>query len=76
MHEKKQSFRRFFLYQWFVITGLSLVNLLAVWTLLPFTIIQLIESGLVGHPITTFIGTGLWVLYVFNSERVRNTFVK
>jgi hypothetical protein len=75
MHERKRSFPRFFLYQWFVVTGLALVNLLAIWALLPFTILQLIESGSVGHPIAAFIATGLWVLYVFNSERVRNTFV-
>jgi hypothetical protein len=75
MYEKMRSFPHLFFYQWLAITALSLVNLLAISALLPFSPFQLLDSEAVGHPIVGFAAAGIGVLYLRRSQRVRNTFV-
>ncbi len=75
MYRKRRSFPTLFLYQWFAIPGLFILDMLLVSALLGVGVNALMDAEEIGSVSGTFIATGLWVWYIFKSVRVRNTFV-
>ncbi|WP_085025243.1 DUF2569 family protein [Ensifer aridi] len=75
MLKKNKSFPQLFLYQWIAIPVVVVLDILLVSAALGIGVNQLLTQDVVSPAIASFIGTGLWTLYVFKSVRVRNTFV-
>lgn len=76
MLRRSYRFTQLFLYQWFVIPVVFLLN--TVWTsaVLGIPVSQVLTGNALIAPIVSFALTGIWVAYVYKSVRVRNTFTK
>jgi hypothetical protein len=76
MFQKRRSFPKLFFYEWIAGMGAVLLDWVLVSVLLDTPLDQVIDAKSLGQAIGGSVGGGLWVWYVTQSIRVRNTFVK
>ena len=76
MYRKKTYFPTLFLWQWIFALVVSVGNLVVPALLMGIPLNEMMNTQAVGSILAVAIVGGLWVLYVFRSVRVRNTFVR
>ncbi|TIO10499.1 DUF2569 family protein [Mesorhizobium sp.] len=76
MLRRSYRFKQLFLYQWFAIPVVFLLNTVWVSAVLGIPVSQVLAGNALIAPVVSFILTGIWVAYVYKSVRVRNTFTK
>jgi hypothetical protein len=76
MFKKSRLFPRLFFYQWLSIPVVLVVDILLVSVVLKIGINELLTDTVVAPSLGAFLGTGLWMLYLSKSVRVRNTFIR
>ncbi|NLS01994.1 DUF2569 family protein [Rhizobium sp. P32RR-XVIII] len=76
MYRKSRLFPKLFLYQWLAIPVYLTLDALVVSLSLGVSVDQLYGQAEIAAAVTPFVAAGLWVLYMFKSVRVRNTFVR
>ncbi|CDX36775.1 DUF2569 family protein [Mesorhizobium sp. WSM4935] len=74
MLRRSPRFKRLFVYQWIAIPIVFVLD--AVWTstVLDAPMTQVLAGDALVAPIASFVLTGIWVVYVYRSVRVGNTF--
>lgn len=74
MLRRSPRFKQLFLYQWIAIPVVFILD--AVWTstVLGVPMSRVVAGDALVAPIASFVVTGIWVVYVYKSVRVRNTF--
>jgi uncharacterized membrane protein len=75
MYRKKSYFPTLFLWQWIAVLLVSASDLFAPFWMTGLTMPQDVATQALGNLGAILVGEGIWVLYVFRSVRVRNTFV-
>lgn len=76
MYSKNRLFPKLFLYQWLAILVYGVLDALLVSAALGVPVNGLYGAKEISSIVGPFLGTGLWVLYMYKSVRVRNTFVR
>lgn len=74
MFRRSPRFKKLFLLQWFAIPVVFLVDVIWISTLIKVPVSQVLAGDALVKPTVSFVVTGIWVAYVYNSVRVRNTF--
>ena len=74
MLRRGRRFPQLFLYQWFALPVLFVLDTLLISTVLGAPVNQVLAGDALVAPIVSFVLTGIWVAYVYKSVRVRNTF--
>jgi len=75
MHKRKRSFPFLFLYQWFAVGAIAVINPLFISAVLGVGLSQLFTPEDITRIGAMLLAMGVWVLYIFRSERVKSTFV-
>ncbi|MER8825720.1 DUF2569 domain-containing protein [Mesorhizobium sp. M0938] len=76
MLRRSYRFKQLFLYQWFVIPIVFILDTAWISAVLGIPVSQVLAGNALIAPIVSFALTGIWVAYVYKSVRVRNTFTK
>lgn len=74
MFRRSQRFKQLFVYQWFAIPVLFVLDTLLISVVLGVPVNQLLAADVLVASLVSFLLTGIWVAYVHKSVRVRNTF--
>jgi uncharacterized membrane protein len=69
-------FPRLFLYQWFLIMALPIIDVVWVATIMGMPLSRVFPATELGSAIGAVIALGIWVWYTSVSVRVRNTFTR
>jgi hypothetical protein len=76
MLRRSHRFPQLFLLQWFAIPVVFILDTIWVASILGVSVKQVLAGDALVAPIASFVGTGIWVAYVYKSVRVRNTFTR
>ncbi|WP_214472490.1 DUF2569 family protein [Mesorhizobium sp. dw_380] len=76
MLRRSHRFPQLFLFQWFAIPAVFILDTLLVVSILGVPVNQVLAGDALVSPIASFVGTGIWAAYVYKSVRVRNTFTR
>ncbi|RWC39371.1 MAG: DUF2569 family protein [Mesorhizobium sp.] len=76
MLRRRYRFKQLFLYQWFAIPIVFILDTVWISAVLGVPMSQMLAGGALAAPIVSFVLTGIWVAYAYKSVRVRNTFTK
>jgi hypothetical protein len=76
MLRRSYRFKQLFLYQWFAIPIVFVLDTVWISAILNVPMSQMLAGNALVAPILSFVVTGIWVAYVYKSVRVRNTFTK
>jgi uncharacterized membrane protein (DUF485 family) len=76
MLRRRYRFKQLFLYQWFAIPIVFILDTVWISAVLGVPMSQKLAGGALAAPIVSFVLTGIWVAYVYKSVRVRSTFTK
>ncbi|MFC3322979.1 DUF2569 family protein [Mesorhizobium cantuariense] len=76
MLRRSHRFPQLFLYQWFAIPVVFILDTIWISSILRVSVNQVLAGDALLAPIVSFVLTGLWVAYVYKSVRVRNTFTR
>jgi hypothetical protein len=76
MLRRSYRFKQLFLYQWFAIPIVFILDTVWISAILGIPMSQMLAGKALVAPIVSFALTGIWVAYVYKSVRVRNTFTK
>jgi hypothetical protein len=74
MFRRSPRFKRLFLLQWIAIPVVFVVDVVWVSALIQVPVSQILAGDALVKPIVSFVVSGIWVAYLYNSVRVRNTF--
>lgn len=74
MLRRSYRFKQLFLYQWFAIPVVFVLNTAWISAVLGIPVSQVLTGNTLMVPVVSFALTGIWVAYVYKSVRVRNTF--
>ena len=75
MYRKRRYFPALFLWQWVLAVAVSVANLVVPASLMGIPLRAMMNAESTASILAVIIVGGLWVLYVFRSVRVQNTFV-
>lgn len=76
MLRRSYRFKQLFLYQWFAIPVVFVLDTVWISAVLGAPVSQVLAGDALVMPVVSFVLTGIWVAYVYKSVRVRNTFTK
>ncbi|MER8440618.1 hypothetical protein NKH36_32870 [Mesorhizobium sp. M1312] len=76
MLRRSYRFKGLFLYQWFTIPVVFVLDTVWISAVLGVPVSQVLAGDALVAPILSFVLTGIWVTYVYRSVRVRNTFTR
>jgi hypothetical protein len=76
MLRRSYRFKQLFLYQWFAIPIVFVLDTVWISAVLGIPVSQVLTGNALIAPIVSFALTGIWVAYVYKSVRVRNTFTR
>lgn len=76
MLRRSHRFPRLFLCQWFAIPLAFILDTAWISTILDIPVNQVLAGNALVTPLVSFVFTGIWAAYVYNSVRVRNTFTR
>jgi hypothetical protein len=76
MLRRSYRFKQLFLYQWFAIPIVFVLDTTWVSAVLGVPVSQVLAGNALVTPVVSFLLTGIWVAYVYKSVRVRNTFTR
>ncbi|QND64935.1 DUF2569 family protein [Mesorhizobium loti] len=76
MLRRSHRFPQLFLLQWLAIPVVFVLDTIWVASVLGVPVSLVLAGDALVAPIASFVLTGLWVAYVYNSVRVRNTFTR
>lgn len=74
MLRRSNRFPQLFLYQWFAIPVVFILDTIWISSILGVSVNQVLAGDALVAPIVSFVLTGIWAAYVYKSVRVRNTF--
>jgi hypothetical protein len=74
MLRRSPRFKKLFLLQWIAIPVVFVVDIIWISALIKVPVSQILAGDTLVKPLVSFVVTGIWVAYVYNSVRVRNTF--
>ena len=74
MLRRSLRFPQLFLLQWLAIPVVFVLDTIWIALILGVPVNQVLAGDALVAPIASFVGTGIWVAYVYKSIRVRNTF--
>ena len=74
MLRRSHRFPQLFLFQWFAIPVVFVLDTIWISSILGVSVNQVLAGNALVAPIASFVLTGIWVAYVHKSVRVRNTF--
>jgi hypothetical protein len=76
MLRRSHRFPQLFLLQWFAIPVVFILDTFWIASILGAPVNHVLAGDALVAPIASFVGTGIWVAYVYRSVRVRNTFTR
>ena len=76
MLRRSHRFPQLFLCQWLAIPVVFILDTIWIASILGVPSNQVVAGDALVAPIASFVGTGIWVAYVYRSVRVRNTFTR
>lgn len=76
MLRRSHRFPQLFLLQWLAIPVVFVLDTIWIASILGASVSQVLAGDALAAPIASFVGTGIWVAYVYRSVRVRNTFTR
>ncbi|MER8961458.1 DUF2569 family protein [Mesorhizobium sp. M0701] len=71
---RSYRFKQLFLYQWFAIPIVFILDAVWISAVMSAPVSLVLEWDALVMPAVSFVLTGIWVAYVYKSVRVRNTF--
>jgi len=76
MLRRSRRFPQLFLFQWFAIPVVFILDTIWIASILGVSVNQVLAGDALVAPIASFVVTGIWAAYVYKSIRVRNTFTR
>ncbi|OBQ61129.1 DUF2569 family protein [Mesorhizobium erdmanii] len=76
MLRRSHRFPQLFLFQWVAIPVVFILDTIWIVSSLGVPVNQVLAGDALVAPIASFVGTGIWVAYVYKSVRVRDTFIR
>lgn len=74
MLRRSRRFPQLFLLQWLAIPVVFVLDTIWIASILGIPVNRVLADDALVAPMASFVGTGIWVAYVYKSIRVRNTF--